>query len=346
MPLINLFFSFHGRVSRGDCWYAVLLILSVFTVLSLALESAFGRESTWLLYVPLYWSLLALAIKRYHDIGRSGWWLLLLLLPLVGPAWVLWSLGFRKGIQAENRYGPVPNRQELDYLVVGERGKEKDTLINDITGLNPVQVRKAIRPTSVAEVQQALAESTGPVSIGGGRFSMGGQIASPGSLHIDLRGLNQVLCFSPEERWIRIQAGIRWCDIQRFLDPHDLSVKVMQTYANLTVGGSLNVNAHGRYVGLGPVILSVRSIALVLADGSLKRASPTENRELFFGAIGGYGGLGVIVEAELDVVPNTRVACVTRKLAVGDYVAHFRGNVRDAKQAVFHNADIYPPHFS
>lgn len=346
MSLSNLFFSFHGRVSRGDFWYAVLLILSVFTVLYIALESTFGRAATWLLYVPCYWSLFAVAIKRYHDIGRSGWWLLLLLIPLVGPAWVLWSLGFRKGTQAENRYGPVPDREELDYLVVGEGGKQNSTLINDVTGLNPIEVRQTIRPSSVEEVQKAVAGSTGPISIGGGRFSMGGQIASPGSLHIDMRGLNRVLCFSPQERWIRVQAGIRWCDIQRFLDPHDLSVKIMQTYANLTVGGSLNVNAHGRYMGLGPVILSVRSIALVPADGSLKRASPAENSELFYGAIGGYGGLGVIVEVELDVVPNTRVACMTRKMPMASYLGYFRGSVRDNKKAVFHNADLYPPHYS
>jgi FAD/FMN-containing dehydrogenase/uncharacterized membrane protein YhaH (DUF805 family)/SAM-dependent methyltransferase len=346
MPLINLFFSFHGRVARGDFWYAILLVLSVFAVFFIALESAFGRASTWLLYVPLFWSLFAVSIKRYHDIGRSGWWLLLLLIPLIGAAWVVWSLGFRKGIQVENRYGPVPSREELDYFVVGERGTEKLTLVNDVTGLNPTEVAKVVRPTSVAEIQRALAESTGPVSIGGGRFSMGGQVASSGSLHLDMRGLNRVLSFSPTERWIRVQAGIRWCDIQRFLDPHDLSVKIMQTYANFTVGGSLNVNSHGRYMGLGPVILSVRSIALVLADGSLKRASPTENSELFYGAVGGYGGLGVIVEAELDVVPNTRVACSTQRLAVGEYAKHFRAHVRGNNKAVFHNADLYPPHYT
>src|SRR5207248_317881 len=123
------------------------------------------------------------------------------------------------------------------------------TMVNDVTGLNPVSVRDTCRPASVDEVQKAIATTTGPVSIGGGHFSMGGQTASPGSLHIDLRSLNKVLAFAPQERWIRVQAGIRWCDIQRFLDPHDLSVKIMQTYANFTVGGSLSVNSHGRYMG-------------------------------------------------------------------------------------------------
>lgn len=47
-----------------------------------------------------------------------------------------------------------------------------------------------------------------------------------------------------------MQAGIRWRDIQDYIDSHNLSLKIMQTYANFTVGGSLSVNVHGRYIGL------------------------------------------------------------------------------------------------
>jgi FAD/FMN-containing dehydrogenase len=104
-------------------------------------------------------------------------------------------------------------------------------IVNDVTGLNPIEVSGVARPTSVAEVQAVLRSSRGPLSIGGGRFSMGGQTASPGSLHLDMRGLDRILMFSPEERILRVQAGVRWCDIQRFLDPHDLAVKIMQSYA-------------------------------------------------------------------------------------------------------------------
>jgi FAD/FMN-containing dehydrogenase len=175
---------------------------------------------------------------------------------------------------------------------------------------------------------------------------MGGQIASPDSLHLDMRSFNRVLQFSPTEQWIRVETGVRWCDLQRFLDPHDLAVKIMQTYANLTVGGSLSVNSHGRYIGLGPLILSVRSITLVLADGRLVTASPKENRETFYGAIGGYGGIGVIVEAELEVAENCRVGAVTETMPINRYVEVFRRSVRDDDTSLFHNGDIYPPHYS
>ena len=80
---------------------------------------------------------------------------------------------------------------------------------------------------------------------------MGGQTASSRSTHIDMRMLNSVIDFSNENKIIKVQAGIRWCDIQKFIDPYNLSVKIMQTYANFTVGGALSVNCHGRYIGLG-----------------------------------------------------------------------------------------------
>lgn len=217
--------------------------------------------------------------------------------------------------------------------------------VNDVTQLNPVRVMAIVAPTSVEDVQEALRRTTGPVSIGGGRFSMGGQTASAGSLHFDMRTMNRIVSFSPQERTIRVQAGVRWCDIQRFVDPHGLAVKIMQTYANFTVGGALGVNCHGRYVGLGPLVLSVRAIKLVLHDGSAVDASRTENAAIFFGAVGGYGALGVVVEVELDLAENKRVLRVDKVMPLADYWSFFKDTVRGNAQAVFHNADLYAPHY-
>ena len=218
-------------------------------------------------------------------------------------------------------------------------------IVNDITQLNPVRVMAIVAPNSVEDVQEALRRTTGPVSIGGGRFSMGGQTASPGSLHFDMRTLNRIVWFSSEDKVIRVQAGVRWCDIQRFVDPHGLAVKIMQTYANFTVGGALSVNCHGRYVGLGPLVLSVRSLKLALHDGSLVEASRNQHSELFFGAIGGYGAFGVVVEVELDLAENKRVKRTHAVMPLAEYRAHFRNTVRNNPKAVFHNADLYAPHY-
>ena len=218
-------------------------------------------------------------------------------------------------------------------------------IVNDVTRLHPVRVMAIVAPSTVEDVQEAMRRTSGPVSIGGGRFSMGGQTASPGSLHFDMRSMDKIIAFSPQEKTIRVQSGVRWFDIQRFVDPHDLSVKIMQTYANFTVGGALGVNCHGRYVGLGPLVLSVRNIKVVLHDGACVSADRESNAELFFGVIGGYGSLGVVVEIELDLADNKRVKRVDKVIPLADYWTHFKDSVRSDPRVVFHNADLYAPHY-
>ncbi len=351
MELRRLLLSFRGRVSRSTFWLTILLLGLAFALLLRSTESVFGRLSSLLLYPPFFWAFAAVVTKRLHDRGKSPASLLLVLIPLVGPLWLLVELGLLKGTVGENQYGENPLEDRTDYMIVSSKARPAETqgaqhIIDDITGLNPIQVWAVVTPTTIEEIQEAIRRTTGPISIGGGRFSMGGQTASPGSLHLDMRNFNRVVAFSPLRRTIRVQTGMRWCDIQRFIDPHKLAVKIMQTYANFTVGGSLSVNAHGRYVGLGPVIISVQSIAIVLANGDLVEASPVSNAEIFYGAIGGYGGIGVIVEAELELAENTRVERVSTKLRIKDYPAYFRKTVRDERDAIFHNADLYPPSYT
>src|SRR5438309_5733966 len=180
-------------------------------------------------------------------------------------------------------------------------------VINDVSQLNPIRVDQVITPTSTTEIADALRLHTGPISIGGARHSMGGQIGTDGALFIDMRRFDRILNFSPADKTITVQAGTRWRQILEHIDSANLAVKIMQSYANFTVGGSLSVNAHGRYLGLGPIILSVKSLKVVLADGTIVEASPTSNADIFYGVIGGYGGLGVIVEATLELTDNLKV---------------------------------------
>lgn len=218
-------------------------------------------------------------------------------------------------------------------------------VVTDVTQLDAIPVGRVLEPTTTGEIVDAVRSASGPVSIGGGRYSMGGQTATDGALHIDMRGFDRVLAFDSVGKTITVQAGIRWRDIQERIDPANLSVKIMQTYSNFTVGGSLSVNVHGRYVGLGPLVMSVRRIQVVLADGRVVEATPTENAEIFYGAIGGYGGLGVITEATLDLADNVRVKRRDRTMPVSEYRDWFARTVRDSADMIFHNADIYPTEY-
>jgi FAD/FMN-containing dehydrogenase len=214
-------------------------------------------------------------------------------------------------------------------------------IVRNVSSLNDVEVAAVLKPHTLEDIQKAVREND-HVSIGGARHSMGGQIAAENSIHLDMREFNRVIDFSKDSKTITVQSGVTWRKIQEYIDPHDLSVMIMQTYSDFTVGGSLSVNVHGRYVGYGPIIHSVKSIKIVLANGDLVTASPSENQEIFYGAIGGYGGLGVIAEAELALVNNSKVRRSSVTMPAAAYASYFLKNIRSDSTVIFHNADIYP----
>lgn len=235
-------------------------------------------------------------------------------------------------------------------------------ITNDVTGLNPVVLSRVIEPTTTEEVVAAVRNTRGPIAIGGGRYSMGGQTAVDGGVQVDMRKMNRILSIDTAARQITVQAGTRWRQIQEAIDTLGLAVKIMQTYSNFTVGGSMSVNSHGRYVGQGPLVLSVRSFRIVLSDGTVAEAtrdsgsrvlgleSRTEFLDprlktldsLFYAVIGSYGALGVITDATLDLVPNTRVRRQNSVMPITEYARWFADSVRANPAATFHNGDIYP----
>lgn len=221
----------------------------------------------------------------------------------------------------------------------------KALVVSNITQLYGVEVARIQAPTSTQAVVEAVRSWRGRVAVGGGRYSMGGQAAVVGGLHLDTRSLRSLVWLRAADKTARVQAGMRWRDLQDLLDPLNLAVKTMQSYANFTIGGSVAVNAHGRYVGHGPVGNSVRALQLVLADGSVIEASREHNADLFRAAIGGYGAVGVITEVELDLAENLRIERVVTELSLGDYVEHFEREVLGKGTSVLHNADLLAPRF-
>lgn len=218
-------------------------------------------------------------------------------------------------------------------------------MVQDITELQNIPVERVVSPVSTQEVQDLVSTHRGAISVGGGRFSMGGQIGTDGALFIDMREMDDVLDLDVAGRTIRVEAGITWRKIQEAIDSHDLSVQIMQSYANFTVGGSISVNAHGRYVNQGPVVHSVRSIILVTASGQKIHASRSVRPEVFYGAIGGYGGLGVITEVELHLDKNEPLERTVERFPVGDFPKYYADTIEGSQSAVFFNADLYPPDY-
>lgn len=349
LPVSYMLFTSRGRINRLTYWTVSVFIWTSFYVLFNVLAFTISYFATWFIYPLLFWSLIATATKRLHDVNIKGLWLFVILIPVIGPLLLVYLLGFKKGTLNTNRFGTVPNAAS-DYFKNPDAEKiphlkSDQRIVNDITQLNPILVAKVEVPKTITELQDIIKNTNNSISIGGGRFSMGGQTASANSTHIDMRKLNGVIDFSYQNKTIKVQAGIRWCDIQKFLDEHNLSIKIMQTYANFTVGGALSVNCHGRYIGLGSVILSVKSIEVLLANGEIVAASKSHNAEIFFACIGCYNAIGVITIVELELEDNIPVKRIHNTMKLTEYKNFFFNQVRENKEIIFHNADIYPPSY-
>src|SRR3954464_7447389 len=110
--------------------------------------------------------------------------------------------------------------------------QDSSVVVREITGLYPVTVARVLEPKSVAEIAAAVKAATGPVTIGGGRYSMGGQTAVPGGLQIDMRAWHGVDSVDTPHRVAYVRAGTTWRELQRAIDPKGFAVKIMQTYDN------------------------------------------------------------------------------------------------------------------
>ena len=142
-----------------------------------------------------------------------------------------------------------------------------------------------------------------PITASGQRHSMGGQALSRGGLILDMRGFNRVSVNRDDES-VTVQAGARWADVLAVLDPQGLAVRSMQSYSVFTVGGSLSVNGHGISRDFGAIAETVRELRVLLADGTIVSASPTQNADLFRHVLGGYGLFGIVLAATLNLTRN------------------------------------------
>lgn len=110
-----------GRIARSTFWLSWLTISLIFIVLYAGLDNLFGHSSTLLLYPVFFWMIFSLSVRRYHDLNRSTFWLLLLLIPIFGVLVVAMELLIRRGTAGENTYGADPLLPKHDYLEVQPR---------------------------------------------------------------------------------------------------------------------------------------------------------------------------------------------------------------------------------
>jgi uncharacterized membrane protein YhaH (DUF805 family) len=114
--------NFNGRARRSEYWYFALMNL-IILIVAAVLDSTLGLNFAPLPYGILYVVIalatfipgLAVAVRRLHDVGKSGWFYFIVLIPLIGAIWLL-VLFFTEGNQGENQYGADPKGEEISDI--------------------------------------------------------------------------------------------------------------------------------------------------------------------------------------------------------------------------------------
>lgn len=99
--------DFRGRARRSEYWYFVLFNLIVETVLE-AIAYLLGANFLLSIYgLAILIPSLAVGVRRLHDAGKSGWYMLVALIPLIGWIWLIILL-CRDSQHGTNEWGPNP----------------------------------------------------------------------------------------------------------------------------------------------------------------------------------------------------------------------------------------------
>jgi uncharacterized membrane protein YhaH (DUF805 family) len=114
LTALKKYADFSGRAQRAEFWFFVLFFLIIFIVLTIVdgmigtMNSAMGMGILSLIfYLAMFVPSLSVTARRLHDTDRSGWWILISLVPLVGSI-VLLVFMILDGTPGDNRFGPNP----------------------------------------------------------------------------------------------------------------------------------------------------------------------------------------------------------------------------------------------
>jgi len=169
------------------------------------------------------------------------------------------------------------------------------SLWNGTIAKRPAFVARAASVDDVVRTVRFAAHHGVEISIRGGGHNIAGLALTDGGLTLDMSAQNRV-DVDPEARLARVQAGALLGDVDRATQQHGLAATLgfvsLTGVAGLTLGGGFGYLTRR----FGWTVDDLEEVEIVVADGSVSRASRDENAELFWALRGGGGNFGVVTE--------------------------------------------------
>ncbi len=114
LAVLKNYAGFSGRARRKEYWMFTLFNI-IFAIVAMILDNVLGIAMAEIGYGPLYglYTLavfipgLAVSVRRLHDVGKSGWMILIVLIPIIGAIWLIVLLVTDSNL-GENKYGSNP----------------------------------------------------------------------------------------------------------------------------------------------------------------------------------------------------------------------------------------------
>ncbi|MGP4018585.1 D-arabinono-1,4-lactone oxidase [Saccharopolyspora sp. 5N708] len=140
---------------------------------------------------------------------------------------------------------------------------------------------------------------------------------------LDLSHWTGIASADPDNGLVEVRAGTPLHRLGAELDGLGLAMANLGDIDQQTIAGAISTGTHGTGAGLGGLATQVEQLTLLLADGTEKRCSATENPELFAAARVGLGALGVITTVTLRCVPAFALAADERPAPLDDVLERF-----------------------
>lgn len=121
---------------------------------------------------------------------------------------------------------------------------------------------------------------------------------------LDCGSLNQIVEIDPVKQIVLVEPRVTMESLVNATLPYGLTAPVIPEFKNITVGGAiLGMAAESASHHWGTFNDVCTAFEIIIGDGTLLRATPTENSDLFYGIAGSYGSLGLLVLAEIKLIP-------------------------------------------